>query len=389
MPMPVAQIVDEADPTGPEVIAFRALLDPWKTTVLANLSVFNPNHGFVTAFPNNPAAGADQAARVNRLAALRSYATSLFLIYAPAYALFGQAIAGGNAPQPAAHAHTPRPPKTKLPEVFLGKSPAAARHFIRQCTNYASICPFADPGQQIRWALQLLDGEAAPWRDEQLDLLDHIQVPAHLADWAPFVAEFDARWTDPHEAEKALDKIMQGKITQSTSVKRYNDMFNEALGLTTENGSNPVIARAYETGLKATVRNAAIAPLIGNPLMTFQEKQALMVRIDETLMQTRAPTTPAPRRHYIANNPVGGLPTSQATHNTPMPRGQTPVKVEAARQYTRLTPEERENLRQIGGCFRCRQHGHIASQCPRNIQVANLATLDPPAPTDPAVTSDF
>ena len=122
-----------------------------------------------------------------------------------------------------------RPPKTKLPEVPLGKSPAAARHFIRQCTNYTSIWPFADPGQQIRWALQLLDGEAAPWRDKQLDLLDQVQeLTGSSRRLGPFCRRVRCS-VDRHEAEKALDKLMQGKITQTTSVTRYNDMFNQAL----------------------------------------------------------------------------------------------------------------------------------------------------------------
>lgn len=33
----------------------------------------------------------------------------------------------------------------------------------------------------------------------------------------------------------------------------------------------------------------------------------------------------------------------------------------------KLTEEEKQHLRQIGGCFRCRQQGHIAVHCPNNI----------------------
>ena len=31
---------------------------------------------------------------------------------------------------------------------------------------------------------------------------------------------------------------------------------------------------------------------------------------------------------------------------------------------TKLTPSERDRLRKSGGCFRCRQAGHLARDCP-------------------------
>ena len=79
---------------------------------------------------------------------------------------------------------------------------------------------------------------------------------------------------------------MQGKITQHTSVKIYNDLFNEALGMTTLTGADATILRAYTTGLKPMVRNLAIAPLRADPHMTFHNQQVLMVDIDESLQQT-------------------------------------------------------------------------------------------------------
>ena len=62
---------------------------------------------------------------------------------------------------------------------------------------------------------------------------------------------------------------MQGKITQCTLVKIYNDLFNEALGMTTLTRANATILHAYTTGLKPMVQNLAIAPLHADPCMTF------------------------------------------------------------------------------------------------------------------------
>lgn len=346
--MPVGVYADAANPTVAEVNAYRTLADQWRTSVLNNLSVFNPNHGYAAQFPNAAALAADVAARLARIDEITLYVTGLFPIYATAYAQWAGAIAAGNQPAPPAPAAPRhRPPKTKLPDEFTGKSAAAARNFIRQCENYAVLSPFVGPDQQIRWTLQLMAGDTSQWRDEQLHLFDQVPPPVHLGVWDDFVTAFEKRWTDPYEEEKALDKIMRRQVTQRTSVKAYNDQFNELLSLTTETGANLMIARAYETGLKTEVRNAAITLLIANPAMTFHERQALMIRIDESLMQARSSTAAQGCRQIALNSPAppnrSGNQGNYASP-TPAPQVQTPIKVEAARQYTRLTDEERENL---------------------------------------------
>jgi hypothetical protein len=372
---PVATIADPADPTRAEIVAYRTLTTQWNTTVLNQLSICNPNHGYAVPYPNDPPVNADQAARIVRLQEIRQYVDGLFPIYAAGYAALAQAIAAGNQPAPAVAAPRPRLPKTALPDKFVGKSSAAARHFLQQCEKYAAICPFSSPEKEIRWMLQLMKGEASHWRDAQLDQYKLVPPPAHLANRALFVVEFRARWTDPYESEKALDRILKGYIVQRGSVKVYNDQFNKALSLTTETGTNASILRSYETGLKSTVRNAAVVALLATPNISFPDRQKLMARLDETLMQTRAQTNPTIPRRYTTLNPAANPPSGSfpqdaraPTPNTPAPRNQIPIEDEATHQYTRLTPEERENLRQIGGCFRCRQPGHISSQCPRRIE---------------------
>jgi len=139
----------------------------------------------------------------------------------------------------------------------------------------------------------MLEGDTAHWRDEMLDGYDVVSPaapPPHLIDWDDFVTVFEARWTDPHEADKAMDKIMRGLIIQKTLVKIYNDQFNEAMGLAGLTGANMAIDCAYVIGLKGPVRQAAIALQMATPNMTFTKKQALMVRIDKMLMQTQPQT---------------------------------------------------------------------------------------------------
>ena len=109
---------------------------------------------------------------------------------------------------------------------------------------------------------------------------------------------------------------MQGKITQRTLVKIYNDLFNEALGMTTLTRADAAILRTYTTGLKPMVRNFAIAPLRANPHITFRNQQVLMVDIDESLQQT-CQLNPAPACQTVINNPVINL--QGTTSATPAP----------------------------------------------------------------------
>ena len=159
------------------------------------------------------------------------------------------------------------------------------------------------------------------------------------------------------------------------------------------------ILRAYTYGLKGPVWAYAFAPLRATLNITFQERQALMVDIDEELQQTQPQRqyTTAPQLRVVMNNLVINLPSTGAS--APLaPWGQTPIKVEAACQYTHLTREEHEELRWIGGCFHCRQQGHMVHQCPCVAQVAAatpapttsaLAPAPAPSTTDSTPVMDF
>jgi len=357
--LPVLTITDENDPNHGEMNVARADIGTWNTQVLAQLMFLNPNHGYAGVLPANTTHNAGANIKMARLAEFRAYMHGLFPIYALAYMTAAATLVARAAPPAPAPAPRVRPPKTQLPTEFNGKSPTAAHHFIQQCVNYIAITPFPDPETEIRWALQLLMGDAAAWQDEMLSGYQANPVLANLLDWDEFVTAFTARFMDPHEADKAMDHLMSHSITQKTSVKVYNDLFNETLVLANQTGTNALIRHAYETGLKDPVQIAMVPMLILNPNMTLHEHQQNTIRVDESLMQTRKAATPTPTRTVI-NNPVFNLPSPTLS------RGTTPIKVEANRQYAKLTAYERTELACIGGCFYCRQCGHMASQCPNH-----------------------
>ena len=403
-PLPVPTYADVDEPTVMEIIAFHNDIVRFMAAIAPLLAIANPQHGLTAAPQAAPPAGAALAVWVASANALELFSQHYFNVYATTYGQF-VAVLAAQAVQPAAPPAAPpvpRPPKMKSPETFTGKTTTEAWHFIRQCQNYLAVQNMPNAETEIRWALALMIGDAAQWRDEKLDeLAPGAPAAPHMNDWPDFVAHFNERWTDPHKEEKQLNRIMQGKITQRTSVKIYNDLFNEALGMTTLTGADAAILRAYTTGLKPMVRNLAIAPLRADPRMTFRNRQVLMVDIDESLQQTRQ-QNPAPARQTMINNPVINLQgmasaTPAPARATTPARGSTPIKVEAAQQYTKLTPEERAALQSSGSCFRCRQPGHMARNCPRGAARISAATIsEEPAPasteiavTTPAPDSDF
>jgi hypothetical protein len=401
---PIAVIADEDAPTRPEVTAFRGQVDTWSQEVFAQLVVMNPAHGFTLAMPTALNAAPDPATLLGKLAALRFYCYALLPVYTMAYTGLQAALAGAPAGAAAAAAVAaaipaavpapvlprPRVPKVELPARFAGKTTTLARAFIRQCNNYAALIPFDTHDAQIRWTLQLMEGDALLWANEQLDLIDDVAPPPHLLNYALFQDEFLTRWTDPHAMNKAVDLIMSGAIAQKTSVKAYNDQFNEVLTLSGELSTNNMILRMYHKGLKPAVQISAIPSLRATPGITFADRQAMMVGIDEDLMQVRAATRatssappPRARPQYVVNiqTPVDLTSPSPA----PQSRQGTPIKVEAARQFTKLTPEERQRLRDTNACFYCRAHGHRAAECPNKpVRVAAIATPAPAAPAPAA-----
>src|SRR5258708_22795782 len=205
---------------------------------------------------------------------------------------------------------TLRPPHMTKPTAFAGKGRAAACFFLTKCNNYILVSPMVSEEVQIRWALQQLEGNTHPWHEAQFASMCVALVPAHLATWNTFQAHFEACWCDPHEAEKAMNKLMSGAITQCTSIGVYNNLFNELLALTAEDSTNGAVLTCYMNGLKTAVRVAAVPSIKVQPNITFEECQALMVEMDKLLQQADQNTMSAS--------------TSQSSHSSNHSHNTTP-----------------------------------------------------------------
>ena len=325
--IPVVVITNEAVADRAELHVFHMVVNMWRNMIDRQMGFLNPQFA-MPVIPVMPPGNASAAVQVACLGELRTMVLTLFATYATAYNAFVVQLAQGgpalaNIPLPQA-----RPQKMKLPAEFTGKDSASARHFLKQCNNYINQQHMNDNEERVHWTLQLMEGDAAQWRDEILSGFDEAVPPGYCTDWDDFQAAFRLCWEDPYEANKAMIKLMGGMLNQTTLVKKYNDLFNGYLDLSPYNGANGMVLDTYERGLKYKVLNGAMAQR--TPLMTFAEIQRLMVQVDETQQRFKnrsqvLGTTPNPPRTII-NNPTFNVQTTPSTSTTPAPtRGLTPA----------------------------------------------------------------
>ncbi|GAQ89857.1 hypothetical protein KFL_005690110 [Klebsormidium nitens] len=96
---------------------------------------------------------------------------------------------------------------------------------------------------------------------------------------------------------------------------------------------------------------------------TFDEAVKLADRMD-SLFTPGFGLDRQPKGRFNSTNPIPILPRPANPVADPVP-----MEIDALRRrLPPLTDAERDRLRKIGGCFRCRQTGHIETNCPLNTQ---------------------
>ena len=197
---PVPVITDVDNPDQAEVNDFLNAVTAWRARVEAQMGFLNPNYALPGVI-NQLAVNANQAMQVARLQALEAQVMAIYMAYATGYGR----VAAGLAAALAAPLPAPAPARTKMKllEPFTGKNTAVTQHFMNQCSNYIQQQQINDDEDWIHWMLQLMEGEAAPWRDEILVGFNEINPPRYCLDWVNFINHFRAQWDNPYEGNKA------------------------------------------------------------------------------------------------------------------------------------------------------------------------------------------
>jgi len=247
-----------------------------------------------------------------------------------------------------------KPPK---PESFAGHD--RERHSVIDwtcaVTQYYEAVRISDDAERLRYATCLLRGPALRWwRDmpEEKRPLTWVDFTQRLiAYFIPAGAEVTAR-------------SQLSRLFQRSSVADYTDRFR-AICINIPSMTDAEKKNAFTLGLKSDVRRQVA---FSNPA-TFEEAVALAARIDDILFQEGR----RDNRRLPPLRSTGGASTSAAPTNS----GPVPMDLNAVQpgdnntRLGKLTDSERERLRANGACFRCRQPGHMSSQCPLRNQQGN------------------
>ena len=216
--------------------------------------------------------------------------------------------------------------------------------------------------QQIRFALQLLEGNAANWARRQFRDMHLNPRPQHLVIWGNFVDNFNARFLDVQEQEKAQAQIYSGKLIQTAAARTYIDLLLETADKADIRDEQQRIS-LIRMGLKTEVRNALATYLPPN----LAEYIAMVVRTDEELQAIRTKDNPRKPKDKKATGSKG---TESRPDNS---------------KY-KLTEEEKKEHIEGNLCFKCHKAGHGSKNCKsertvyskvkKKTQVANVETKE-------------
>ncbi|MGL4650409.1 MAG: hypothetical protein ACRC1H_13460, partial [Caldilineaceae bacterium] len=195
--------------------------------------------------------------------------------------------------------------------------------------------------------------------------------------WSAFKQELRARFSASDS-----EQTIRGRLSRLRQVACVQAYAAEFMSLATQapNLADNELRAIYTFGLKETVR---IFTAMRSPT-TLRDTVAASIDVDNILfVSTGRGQSSLLRggnsnggRHSQYSQPSGrpfahsgARPHGSSyshTYASAAANGPVPMELGAvsAAPLPPLTAAEREHLRRIGGCFRCRHPGHIASQCP-------------------------
>jgi hypothetical protein len=229
-----------------------------------------------------------------------------------------------------------------LPDVFAGKPGEDPATWVFSCEQYFKLKP-TDDTRRVDIAVSLLRESALLWW--RMRCQDGEEGRRAAMTWSEFGAALQQQFTPVNQAATARARLRT--LTQRTSVAEYAVELRELLLRLPRMPEDEKIDK-FVSGLQPRIK-AEVA--LKQPTTLDQA-----IRIADTLDSLaswganghvpRGTKRPAPSRQASP----GGAPTNVVDKLQP------------------LTSQEREQLRSADACFRCRQPGHFASECPKGFK---------------------
>ena len=295
-------------------------------------------------------------------------------VQAQVQAALAVAMAQVPAPAPAPTA-APAPTRIKpaKPEAFLGKANENVRQWIFSVELWFSAGGVLTDHERIVLAVGLLRDSALVWWRSVHDLPD---VPTT---WEEFKAATIHAFEPINPAESARDRL--ATLRQTSSVRTYASIFRflamSIPGITDDEKKDRFI-RGLKLKTMSEVKLRAPE--------TFEEAVRMAVRFDSLLfVRNFNPSVKTGNSHprpepmelgAIRTNsiPTGNPPRAIRSVNAitrPSYRDVTAGRPYSNPQRAKLTPEERTKLSREGRCFKCREKGHLARDCPERTNRPN------------------
>jgi hypothetical protein len=246
-----------------------------------------------------------------------------------------------NLPAAAQPAAGPARIKMALPKEYTG-NPREAKRFLHNCKNYFTLNAM-NAQQRVLFTLQLIEGNAAHWKNTALNELDQNPPPLWHNDWELFKGEFHSHFADPGKREKALEKLIHGKVTQVVSVKRFLDEVVQTCqeaGWTTEAQWKDVA----RMGLKKEV-TTMIARAYPATWIDFRNR---LIEVDEEIQRLKG---------WSDRTPPKKTATSSSSNSN------VKKEVRPDNSKFKLSDEEKKEHAKQNLCFKCHKKGHSSKDC--------------------------
>lgn len=204
--------------------------------------------------------------------------------------------------------------------------------------------------------VSFLQGNAMTWWRAMIGSRDPTTIT-----WQDFTTHIRKEFVPTNAVKSAREKLK--RLAQHSSVAAYVRDFRN-LALQIPDMSDAEKLDRFVTGLKPQVRRDVDQ---FDP-STFDDAVARAERADNLNFYSNS------RLSFNSPNRFNSLQedsSSQVPRSTPMDlssmraTGSSNNINSRSRQFTKLTPQEREKLRRENKCFYCREGGHPLSKCPR------------------------
>ena len=186
--------------------------------------------------------------------------------------------------------------------------------------------------------------------------------------WTEFETAFLAAWTDTSKKQNAFDQLM--RLTMSGwDVDTYIATFDRLTAAAGWDSNSEGTIAKFREGLSKGIHSKAL-DRDHIPRTIDEWKAAARTEVARAREKYNAGLTGSQRRNTPKNGAYSNAQTQPRAQSNQNNSGVVPMEVDSAtgtNNFKKLTPEERAQLAKEGRCFRCRLQGHMARDCPKNM----------------------